>query len=38
VDMLRLCVLDFKGSLIRYLPLVEFSYNNSFQVTIDMAP
>jgi len=29
-DMLRLCVLDFKGSWIRYLPLVEFAYNNSF--------
>jgi hypothetical protein len=29
-DMLRLCVLDFKGSWIRYLPLVEFPYNNSF--------
>jgi hypothetical protein len=24
-DMLRLCVLDFKGSWIRYLPLVEFA-------------
>jgi hypothetical protein len=29
-DMLRLCVLDFKGSWIRYLPLVQFAYNNSF--------
>jgi len=37
-DMLRLCVLDFKGSWIRYLPLVEFAYNNSFQATIGMAP
>jgi len=37
-DMLRLCVLDFKGSWIRYLPLVEFAYNNSFQPTIGMAP
>jgi hypothetical protein len=37
-DMLRLCVLDFKGKWIQYLPLVEFAYNNSFQATIGMAP
>jgi hypothetical protein len=37
-DMLRLCVLDFKGNLIQFLPLVEFAYNNSFQATIGMAP
>jgi len=37
-DMLRLCVLDFKGNWIRYLPLVEFAYNNSFQATIGMTP
>jgi hypothetical protein len=37
-DMLRLCVLDFKRSCIRHLPLVEFAYNNSFQATIGMAP
>jgi hypothetical protein len=37
-DMLRLCVLDFKGNWIRFLPLVEFTYNNSFQATIGMAP
>jgi ribosomal protein L21E len=37
-NMLRLCVLDFKGNWIRYLPLVEFAYNNSFQATIGMAP
>jgi len=36
-DMLRLCLLDFKGNWIRYLPLVEFAYNNSFQTTIGMA-
>lgn len=28
---------DITGSWIRYLPLVEFAYNNSFQATIDMA-
>ena len=37
-DMLRACVLDFQGSWSRYLPLVEFSYNNSYQSTIGMAP
>ena len=36
--MLRLCVLDFKGNWINFLPLVEFAYNNSFQVTIRMEP
>lgn len=36
--MLRACVLDFSGSWARYLPLVEFSYNNSFQASIGMAP
>jgi hypothetical protein len=37
-DMLRLCVLDFKGKWIQYLSLVEFAYSNSFQATIGMAP
>jgi hypothetical protein len=37
-DMLRLCVLDFKGNWIKFLPLVEFAYNNSFQATIGMTP
>jgi hypothetical protein len=36
--MLRLCVLDFIGNWIQFLPLVEFAYNNSFQATIGMAP
>jgi hypothetical protein len=36
--MLRLFVLDFKGSWIRYLSLIEFAYNNSFQPTIGTAP
>ena len=25
-DMLRACVIDFKGSWSKYLPLIEFSY------------
>ena len=29
-DMLRACVLDFRGSWCESLPLVEFSYNNSY--------
>ncbi|XP_052206750.1 uncharacterized protein LOC127811078 [Diospyros lotus] len=37
-DMLRACVLEFGGSWDEYLPLVEFSYNNSYQSSIGMAP
>ena len=37
-DMLRACVLDHKGSWEEHLPLVEFSYNNSYQASIQMAP
>ncbi|KAL4183259.1 hypothetical protein AMTRI_Chr11g154280 [Amborella trichopoda] len=37
-DMLRACVIDFTGSWDDYLPLIEFSYNNSFQASIQMAP
>ncbi|XP_072081170.1 uncharacterized protein [Arachis hypogaea] len=37
-DMLRACVLDQPGSWDRYMPLVEFAYNNSFHASIGMAP
>jgi hypothetical protein len=37
-DMLRACVLDFGGSWDEHLPLIEFSYNNSYHASIDMAP
>jgi hypothetical protein len=37
-DMLRACVLEFKGSWVQYLPLIKFAYNNSYQVTIGMPP
>jgi transposase InsO family protein len=37
-DMLRACVIDFKGSWDDHLHLVEFSYNNSHQASIKMAP
>ena len=33
-DMLRACVLDFKGSWEEHLPLVEFAYNNSYHASI----
>ncbi|PHT63815.1 hypothetical protein T459_32344 [Capsicum annuum] len=37
-DMLRACVIDFKGSWVDHLPLVEFAYNNSYHASIKMAP
>ena len=37
-DMLRGYVLDFSGSWDRYIPLMEFAYNNSYQSSIGMAP
>ena len=37
-DMLRACILDHKGSWEKHLPLVEFSYNSSYQASIKMAP
>ena len=36
--MLRACVLDFKGDWEKYLSLVEFACNNSFQASIGIAP
>nr|GFA14252.1 putative reverse transcriptase domain-containing protein [Tanacetum cinerariifolium] len=37
-DMLRACVMDFGGSWDTHLPLVEFSYNNSYHTSIKCAP
>ena len=37
-DMLRGCVLEFPGSWDKYIPLMEFAYNNSYQSSIGMAP
>ncbi|MCF6818981.1 hypothetical protein L3H38_11075, partial [Corynebacterium sp. MC-19] len=37
-DMLRACALDFKGSWVDHLPLIEFAYNNSYHSSIKMAP
>ena len=37
-DMLRSCVLKFKGQWNEYLPLAEFTYNNSYHSSIEMSP
>ncbi|KAJ0548316.1 putative ribonuclease H-like superfamily [Helianthus annuus] len=36
--MLCSCVIDFGGNWDAYLPLVEFSYNNSYHSSIQMVP
>ncbi|GJS04293.1 putative reverse transcriptase domain-containing protein [Tanacetum coccineum] len=36
-DILRACVIDFGGSWDTHLPLVEFSYNNSYHLSIRCA-
>ena len=33
-----MCVMDFGGSWEKYLPLVEFAYNNSYHSTIGITP
>ena len=35
--MLRACVIDFGGNQDKFLPLCEFSYNNSYLSNINMA-
>ncbi|KAD6453660.1 hypothetical protein E3N88_08366 [Mikania micrantha] len=35
-DMLRACIIDFGGSWDDYLPLAEFSYNNSYHSGLGM--
>lgn len=37
-DMLRACILDFKRSCDDHISLIEFTYNNSFESSIAMAP
>ena len=37
-DLLRTCVLDHLGAWDEVLPLIEFTYNNSFHASIGMAP
>ncbi|GKE41478.1 putative reverse transcriptase domain-containing protein [Tanacetum coccineum] len=36
--MLRACVIDFGKGWVNHLPLVEFSYNNSYHASIKAAP
>ena len=36
-DMLRACVMEFKGSWDTHLALMEFAYNNNYQASIEMA-
>nr|GEV74378.1 putative reverse transcriptase domain-containing protein [Tanacetum cinerariifolium] len=37
-DMLCACAIDFGKGLVNHLPLVEFSYNNSYHASIKAAP
>ncbi|GKB29151.1 reverse transcriptase domain-containing protein [Tanacetum coccineum] len=37
-DMLRAYVIDFRNGWVKHLPLVEFSYNNSYLASIKAAP
>jgi hypothetical protein len=37
-DMLRACVMKYQYSWDKCLPLVEFSYNNSYQESLKMTP
>ncbi|GJX05829.1 putative reverse transcriptase domain-containing protein [Tanacetum coccineum] len=37
-DMLRACMIDFGKGWVNHLPLVEFSYNNSYHAGIKAAP
>ncbi|GJU42663.1 putative reverse transcriptase domain-containing protein [Tanacetum coccineum] len=37
-DMLRACVLEFRKGWDKHLPFVKFSYNNSYHISIKVAP
>ncbi|GJT26641.1 putative reverse transcriptase domain-containing protein [Tanacetum coccineum] len=37
-DMLRACVIDFGKGWVNHLPLVKFSYNNSYHTSIKATP
>lgn len=37
-DLLRVCVLDQGGAWDSHLPLIEFTYNNNYHLSIGMAP
>lgn len=36
--MLRVCVIDFKENWDNHFPLMEFTYNNSYHSSINLAP
>ncbi|KAI4340586.1 hypothetical protein MLD38_025405 [Melastoma candidum] len=38
LEDMRACALDMESSWVKQLPLVEFSYNNRYQQSIQMAP
>ncbi|GKA33422.1 putative reverse transcriptase domain-containing protein [Tanacetum coccineum] len=37
-DMLRACMIDFGSGWVKHLPLVKFSYNNSYHASIKAVP
>ncbi|RZB46805.1 Transposon Ty3-I Gag-Pol polyprotein [Glycine soja] len=37
-DLLRACIIEQQGSWMDCLPLIEFTYSNSYQASIGMAP
>ena len=37
-EMLRACVIDFRRSWDDHLPLIKFSYNNSYHSSIGIEP
>lgn len=37
-DILRACVLDFKGNWDNHLPPIDFVYNNNYHSSVKMAP
>ena len=37
-EMLRSCAIDFKGNWYNHLPLIEFSYNNSYSLSVSIVP
>ncbi|GJR91837.1 putative reverse transcriptase domain-containing protein [Tanacetum coccineum] len=37
-DMIRACVIDFGNGWVKHVPLVEFSYNNSYHDSIKATP
>ena len=38
VDILRACIINFKGNWDKHLPLMEFAYSNSYHSSVSMAP